>query len=338
MAVTEEIVPGTNSQVIVPGTNSKRPRLPRAVPEPATIGVCALSGRVDEVSVATGANYLRDLGHHVVVAEETTNAWRYFAGTDDERLAGFHRLLDDPSIDIILNARGGYGMSRILHRIDWSRVAASGKVFCGFSDFTAFNMAAYACANLVTFHGPMLAVDFGRGEPNSFAQQHFWMAVSNATHRIDDVPSVHDYGERRIEGRLWGGNLALLAHLAGTPYFPSIDEGILYIEDISEDPYAIERMFLQLYHAGVLGRQRAVLLGDFTDCKPNNPDRYPYSLEEMIETLRTLVPFPVLTGLPFGHIARKATLPFGAPGTLVVQPGSFSLSFSGHLQGGRVIP
>jgi len=76
------------------------------VPEPATIGVCALSGRVDEVSVATGANYLRDLGHNVVVAEETTSAWRYFAGTDDERLAGFHRLLDDPSIDLILNARG----------------------------------------------------------------------------------------------------------------------------------------------------------------------------------------------------------------------------------------
>jgi muramoyltetrapeptide carboxypeptidase len=97
-------------------------------------------------------------------------------------------------------------------------------------------------------------------------------------------------------------------------------------------------MFLQLHHAGVLGRQRAVLLGDFTDCKPNNPDRYPYSLDEMLETIRTLVPIPVLTGLPFGHIARKATLPFGAPATLVIQPDSFSLRFSGHLQGGRVIP
>ena len=316
---------------------ARTPRLPRAVPEPATIGICGLSGRVDEVALATGANYLRDLGHNVVVAEEAVHAWRYFAGTDDERLAGFHRLLDDPAIDLILAARGGYGISRLLHRIDWSKVAASGKAFCGFSDFTAFNCAAYACANLVTFHGPMLAIDFGSGEPDSFAQQHFWMAIANESHRIDDVASVHEYGERRIEGRLWGGNLSLLASLAGTPYFPQIDEGILYVEEISEEPYAMERMFLQLYHAGALGKQRALLLGDFTDCAPKNPSRYPYSLDEMVETLRTLLPFPVLTGLPFGHVPRKVTLPFGAPGTLIIRDGSFSLSFSGHLAGGRPI-
>lgn len=308
------------------------PRLPRALPEPATIGICAPSGRVDEVGVAAGANYLRELGHNVVVADETLLAWRYFAGTDEERLAGFHRLVDDPSIDLIMAARGGYGMSRLLHRIDWNRVAASGKAFCGFSDFTAFNMAAFACANLVTYHGPMLAVDFGKAEPDSFALQHFWMAVSNESHRIDDVPSEHEYGERRIEGRLWGGNLALLASLAGTPYFPAIEEGILYAEEVGEDPYAIERMFLQLYHAGSLGRQRALLLGDFVDCKPDKPGRYPYSMEEVIETLRKLLPFPVLTGLPFGHVARKMTLPFGAPGVLVLGDNKFSLQFSGHLK------
>jgi len=153
----------------------------------------------------------------VVVADETLHAWRYFAGTDDERVAGFHRLLDDPTIDMILMARGGYGLSRVLHRIDWSRVAASGKAFVGFSDFTAFNMAAYACANLVTYHGPMLTSDFAKDEPDSFAMQHFWMAVSNESHRIDDVDSPHEYGERRIEGRLWGGNLSLLANMVGTP-------------------------------------------------------------------------------------------------------------------------
>jgi muramoyltetrapeptide carboxypeptidase len=317
---------------VVTPLRGQSPRLPRAVPEPATIGVCALSGRVDEVAVASGANYLRELGHNVVVAEETVRAWRYFAGTDDERLAGFHQLLDDPSIDLVMAARGGYGVTRLLHRIDWSGVAASGKAFVGFSDFTAFNMAAYACANLVTYHGPMLAVDFGMGEPDSFAQQHFWMAIANETHRIDDVASDHGYEERRIEGRLWGGNLSLLANLAGTPYFPVIDDGILYVEEIAEEPYAIERLFLQLYHCGALGRQRALLLGDFTDCKPDNPSRYPYSMDEVVETLRNLLPYPVLTGLPFGHVARKVTLPFGAPGTLILRDGSFSLRFSGHLQ------
>jgi muramoyltetrapeptide carboxypeptidase len=307
------------------------PRLPRAVPEPATIGVCALSGRVDEASLAIGLDYLQELGHRVVVPDETLHAWRYFAGTDEERLRGFHSLLDDPAIDLVISARGGYGLTRLVHRIDWNRVATSGKAFVGFSDFTAFNMAAYACANLVTFHGPMLSVDFGKAEPDSFAQQHFWMAVTKDAHRIDDVPSEHGYGERRIEGRLWGGNLSLLANLMGTPFFPAIDDGILYVEEIAEEPYAIERMFLQLYHSGVLGRQRALLLGDFTDCAPTNPVRYPYSMEEVVETLRALLPFPVLTGLPFGHVARKVTLPFGAPGTLLTRDKSFSLRFSGHL-------
>jgi muramoyltetrapeptide carboxypeptidase len=308
------------------------PRLPRAVPEPATIGVCALSGRVDEAALASGVEYLRDLGHRVVVPDETVHAWRYFAGTDEERLRGFHALLDDQSIDLVISARGGYGISRLLHRIDWNRVAASGKAFVGFSDFTAFNMGAYACANLVTFQGPMLAVDFGKSDPDSFAEQHFWMALARESHRIEDIACEHGYDPRRVDGRLWGGNLALLSSLAGTPYFPAIEDGILYVEEIGEEPYAIERSFLHLYHTGALMRQRALLLGDFTDCKPTNTARYPYSMDEVIETLRLLLPFPVLTHLPFGHIARKATLPFGAPGTLFIREAGYSLRFSGHVQ------
>ena len=308
-------------------------RLPRPLPEPATIGVCAPSGRVDEATLTHGVAYLEDLGHRVVVAPETLHGWRYFAGTDEERLLGFHAIVDDPSVDLVIAARGGYGLTRLLPRIDWNRVAASGKAFVGFSDFTAFNMAAFACANTLTFHGPMLGVDFGRPELDSFTEQHFWMALSRPSHRIDDIEAEHGYDARRIDGTLWGGNLSLLAHLVGTPYFPAIDGGILYVEDIAEEPYAIERLFMQLYHAGVLSRQRALLLGDFADCRPTNPVRYPYSMEEVVETLRQLLPFPVLTGLPFGHIPRKVTLPFGAPGTVSIREGGYSLRFAGHLQG-----
>ena len=307
------------------------PRLPRALPEPAVIGVCAPSGRTDEAALAKGIDYLEELGNRVVVLDEALHAWRYFAGTDDERLAVFHALLDDPSIDLMMAARGGYGLSRILHRIDWNRVAASGKLFCGFSDFTAFNMAAYACANLVTMHGPMVSTDFGHGDPDAFTQQHLWLALRRDTHRIEDIACDHGYDPRRIDGPLWGGNLSMLAHLAGTAFFPAIEGGILYVEEISEEPYAIERLFLQLYHAGSLGRQRALVLGDFADCKPLNPIRYPYSMDEVIDTLRTLLPFPVLTGLPFGHVPRKVTLPFGSPGALTINEGRYSLQFSGHV-------
>lgn len=302
------------------------------MPEPGTIGVCAPSGRVDEATTAMAAAHMRVLGHRVIIPENTLHTWRYFAGTDDERLVGFHALLDDPSVDLIIAARGGYGLTRLLPRIDWNRVAGSGKAFCGFSDFTAFNMAAYACANLVTFHGPLLSVDFGKAQPDGFMERNFWMALSRDSHRIDDVTCEHEYNARRIDGPLWGGNLSLIAHLSGTPYFPAIDGGIMYVEEVSEEPYAVERHFMQLYHSGVLARQRALLLGDFSDCVPTNPIRYPYAMDEVVDTLRQLLPFPVLTDFPFGHIAGKATLPFGAPGTLTIKEGGYSVRFSGHLQ------
>ena len=307
-------------------------RLPRAVPEPATIGVCAPSGRVDESTLAHGVAYLEDLGHRVVVSPESLHTWRYFAGTDEERLHGFHAMLDDPAIDLVIAARGGYGLTRLLPRIDWNRVAASGKAFVGFSDFTAFNMAAFACANMLTFHGPMLGVDFGRPELDNFTEQHFWMALGRPSHRIDDIACEHGYEPRRIDGTLWGGNLSLLAHLAGTPYFPAIDGGILYVEEIAEEPYAVERLFMQLYHSGALSRQRALLLGDFSDCRPTNPVRYPYCMDEVVETLRQLLPFPVLTDLPFCHVPRKVTLHFFGPGTVSIREGGYSLRFAGHLQ------
>ena len=307
-------------------------RLPHALPEESVVGICAMSGRVDEALLARGVEYLEDLGHRVVVPEETLHAWRYFAGTDEERLRGFHQLVDDPDVKLVMMARGGYGLTRLLSRIDWNRVAASGKAYVGFSDFTAFNCAAYACANLLTFHGPLVTSDLGKAEADSFTEQHLWMALTRATHRIDDIGCEHGYDARRIDGPLWGGNLSLLAHLVGTPYMPSIDDGILYVEEVSEEPYAVERMFMQLYHAGILDRQRALVLGQFTDCDPTNTSRYPYSLDEVIETLRGLLPYPVLTGLPFGHVAKKVTLPFGAPGTLALHDNSYSLRFSGHLR------
>lgn len=306
----------------------REPRRPRPPASPATIGVFALSGAVDPARLAEGTARLRAAGHRVVVAEEAGRDWRYFAGTDEERLAGFHRLLDDPSIDVMLSARGGYGITRLIAAIDWARVGASGKVFSGFSDFTAFNCAALARAGLATLHGPMLAVDFGDGEPDAFMRGHF-EATLWGTQDAQTVACDHGYEPGSASGTLWGGNLSLLAHLAGTPYLPDVDGGILFVEEIAEEPYAVERLFFQLHHAGVLGRQRAILLGDFADCTPRNPARYPYAMHEVVETLRALAPCPVLEGLPFGHVARKLTLPFGMPARLALGTGDYTLSWPG---------
>ena len=303
-----------------------------------TFGVFAPSGVADQERLKRGIACLESEGHRVIVAPETYAQWRYFAGTDEQRLTAFHRLVADPGVDVMIMARGGYGWSRLLHHIDWNAVAASGKAFVGFSDFTAFSLGALAKANLATFAGPGVAIDFGSNgnepsqkEDHDFMEASFWPVISGAVHNTGPLAAPHAYPPQDIQGPLWGGNLSVLTHLVGTPYFPQVEDGILFLEEIGEQPYAIERMLFQLYHARVLEKQKAIVLADFTDCVPA-ADRYPYSMEEAIDTLRVLAPCPVLTGLPFGHVARKLTLPFGATARLVIGPGSYSLEFPARLQ------
>ena len=300
---------------------------------PLNIGVFAPSGVVDQQSLARAVAYLQGKGHRVVVAPETLNQWRYFAGSDAQRLAGFQRLLADPTIDMMIMARGGYGWSRLLHHLDWQAVAASGKAICGFSDMTAFSLGALAKGGLVTFSGPLLGIDFGNigvdpanKDDHEFMEANFWPVILGQAHSTGPFASPHNYVAQTIEGPMWGGNLSLLTHLLGTPYFPDVSGGILFLEEIDEQPYAIERMYYQLYHAGVLRKQKAIVLGNFAACEATS-GRYLYSLEEALETLRGLHTGPVLTGLPFGHVARKITLPYGGAARLNITSNSFSLEF-----------
>ena len=276
---------------------------------------------------------LANRGYRVVVAPETQMQWRYFAGTDEQRLDSFHMMLADPAIDAMMMVRGGYGWSRLLHRIDWNAVAASQKTFVGFSDFTAFNLAALAQANLITFAGPGASIDFGGAEDkpetqadHAFMEAHCWPALAGESVTAGPFKNSYAYAPSTVSGTLWGSNLSLLAHLVGTPYMPNIEGGILFLEEIGEAPYAVERMLLQLFHAGILQKQKALILADFSDCDPE-PDRFPYTMEHVVETMRELLPMPVLTGLPFGHVARKLTLPFGAVAELRILPGTFSLHY-----------
>ena len=157
-------------------------------------------------------------------------------------------------------------------------------------------------------------------------EAHCWPALAGSAVNSGPVNDSFGYPPRNIVGPLWGSNLSLLAHLVGTPYLPDIDGGILFLEEIGEAPYAVERMLLQLFHAGILQKQKAVILADFSDCTPE-ADRFPYAMSHVVETLRALLPIPVLTGLPFGHVAKKLTLPFGAIATLNIAPGLFSLGY-----------
>ena len=308
-------------------------RRPRPLPAGGTIGLFAPSGVIDVERHEKSVVHLRSVGFKVVVAEEATAHYRYFAGTDEQRLASFHQMLADPSLDAMMMIRGGYGWSRILHRIDWNLVASAQKTLVGFSDFTALNLAALAKCGLISFAGPGAAIDFGGADDpgavqadHAFMDAHCWPALRGDPVYAGPFNCEHARGEQRIEGPLWGSNLSLLAHLVGTPYLPAIEGGILFLEEIGEQPYAVERMFLQLLHAGILQKQKAIILADFSDCDPED-GRFPYSMVHVAETLRDLLPIPVLTRLPFGHVPRKLTLPFGAIGTLDIRAGEYSLAY-----------
>lgn len=311
---------------------SSRFTLPRTLPAGGTIGIFSASGAANATRVACGVAKLEALGYRCVIAPHANDSYEYFSAPDDVRLADFHHLLADPRIDMMMMSRGGYGLSRIVHRIDWQAVATCKKILCGFSDFTAFNLAALTQSNCITLAGPGVATDFGDIEKtdlqranHAFMQSHFW-PVAHGEEIIVDVSCDHPYAGQSIKGAIWGSNLSLLCDLGGSPFIPNMTGGILFIEEIGEKPYVVERMFLQLFHAGILSQQQAIVLGEFTDCEPAL-DRYPYSMVQVINTLRALLPIPILTALPFGHVARKLTIPYGADATLDIVDGGYRLSY-----------
>lgn len=249
-----------------------------------------------------------------------------FGATDDERIAQLYAAANAPDIDIVLALRGGYGLSRLLPSLDFAQLAASGKLFVGHSDFTVLQMGLLQQGG-ISFAGPMLCDDFVRDEPSMFTLADFWQCLTQPTHTVAGEGEGNP--DCDVEGQLWGGNLAMLTHLAGSPWLPQIDGGILFVEDISEHPYRVERMMLQLLHVGVLQKQRAILFGDFSGYRLSDYDNG-YDFAQMVDYLRARLQTPLLTGLPFGHVRDKATFAVGAQAHLRASGGRFTLQMRGY--------
>jgi muramoyltetrapeptide carboxypeptidase len=275
------------------------------------------------------ARRLRGLGFEVHIDEAATARHQRFGGDDTTRLAALHRVAAHaPSI--AMATRGGYGLTRLLDRIDWKRIARSveaGTRWIGHSDLTVLQLGLLAHAGARSWAGPMACYDFGRS-----AEEHGEKAVDP----VDEVTrdcfveamdgSLEAVGFRTdagfdgldVKGTLWGGNLCMVTSLLGTPHWPRVKGGVLFVEDVNEHPYRVERMLLQLGQAGVLDAQKAVLLGAFSEWRKSPLDRG-YTLKGAIETVRATTRTPILTGLPFGHVPTKVCLPVGAKVTLAVQ-------------------
>lgn len=292
------------------------------------IAIVAPAGCIGDVALLErGIARLRAQGYIVHNYYEQELRDTRFGGTDEARLAQLHAAARDPEVQIIMALRGGYGVSRLLPRIDFELLAASGKIIVGFSDLTALHMGLMARTGALSYAGPMLAVDFGIENVEQFTIDNFWQCLAGPTHTIEACAEGNPVLDLR--GTVWGGNLAMVNAMLGTPYFPQIDGGILWFEDVGEHPYRVERMLLQLMQSGVLARQQAVVLGDFSGYALANND-FGYDFAAMLGYLRESLPVPVLTGLPFGHIARRVTIPFGAQGHLVSNTAGFTLKLSDY--------
>lgn len=289
----------------------------------------------NRAAITRGIKRLVALGHEVELDPSATSVDQRFAGDDDTRLAAIHRAAASGA-DVAMITRGGYGLSRLLDRIDYKKVAKAideGTQFIGLSDFTAMQAAVLAKTGAPTWAGPALEADFGALEaPDDITQACFedfllgqgegagWRLPKNAMNLIADSASHERPGCQLSLNNavLWGGNLAMLASLAGTPYMPAIKKGILFLEDIGEHPYRVERMLIQLLHAGVLQQQQAIVFGQFTDYQLVRHDRG-FKLRTVLTWLQARIKAPILTGLPFGHGKTKVVLPIGRKVRMVVE-------------------
>lgn len=289
----------------------------------------------DKAAFRRGLKRLQAQGHSVEVDEAALASHMRFAGDDATRIAAIARAAASGA-DVAMISRGGYGLTRILPHLPYKAIGKAidkGTQFVGLSDFTAFNQAVMAQTGRITWQGPALGEDFGsEPEPDDIMQACFddvWMEQGEGTGW--QLPKAE--ADRRVRvnnATLWGGNLTVLTSLLGTPYFPPVTGGVLFLEDVGEHPYRVERMLTQLLHAGVLARQKAVIFGQFTQFKLVPAHDKGFKLATVVDGLRRQIKTPVLTGLPFGHVPTKVLLPVGARVDLVTE-GRDALMVWGHI-------
>ena len=289
----------------------------------------------DKAAFRRGVKRLQALGHEVEVDEAALASQMRFAGDDATRIAAIARAAASGA-DVALISRGGYGLTRILPGLPYKAIAKAidgGTQFVGLSDFTAFNQAVLAKTGRITWQGPALGEDLGtEAEPDDIMLACFDDLLAEQGEGAGwQRPLAEASLQARVkDGVLWGGNLSVLVSLLGTPFFPQIDKGVLFLEDVGEHPYRIERMLTQLLHAGVLAKQKAVVLGQFTNFKLVPAHDKGFKLATVVDWLRSQIKAPVLTGLPFGHVPTKVLLPVGAKVDLVTE-GRDALMVWGHI-------
>jgi muramoyltetrapeptide carboxypeptidase len=285
---------------------------------------------------ARGVQYLCDRGYRVAEGDHVFKEYGYLAGSDQERSDDLNAMLSAPEIRAIICSRGGYGTPRLLDKIDYRAVKKNPKILVGYSDITCLQLALYAKTGLISFSGPMVAVEMGKGiQP--LTEKYFWPLLTSVkpVRMKAAIPELQPVYYRRgiAEGRLLGGCLSLIAPLLGTEYQPDFSEAILILEDIGEEAYNIDRYLVQLKYAGILRQIKGLVLGQFLDVVDPEKSSPTLTLDEVIREYTSDLKIPIIANFPYGHNDVKYTLPIGCRVRLDAQRGALIMLESGVRNG-----
>jgi len=281
---------------------------PKKLKKGDTIGIVALSGAIEsKENIIRAKKYFEDKGYKVIFAENIFDKNRYLAGSDEKKVEELHKFFKNPKINAILCARGGYGNIRLLDKIDWDLIKNNPKIFAGYSDTTALELMMYKKTGLITFYAPMAQSDMGIENVSKLVEKGFFDALMKNKLEIEPCKrKTKTYFEGKCEGTLWGGNLLTIATLCGQDFIPD-EKFILFIEEVKEDTYHIDRLMYQLLNIEKFRKNLAgIIMGDFLDIE--NKKHFDELFFEIGEKLK----IPILSGFKFGHAREKLTLPNGA--------------------------
>ncbi len=297
---------------------------PSSLKKGDTIGVCAPAGGIkSNAEIADFKKVLNDLGYSVVFSKNIDKNTGYFSATDQERAEDFMDLIQLENVKAIFFIRGGWGCARILEHLDFQLIRMNPKIIMGFSDPTALLNAISVKTGLITFHGPGGNSTWNDYSLNYINQLLVEGKVVNYHNQKSDLPIV-TYQKGTVQGELFGGNLSVLSTMIGSDYLPDWKGKILFLEDVAEEPYRIDRMLTHLKLSGVFDQLAGLILGTFRKCIAEEPN-YSFTLEEVFEQHFKDAKFPVFYGAQIGHTMNKFTIPIGAKVEMNADEGTFRL-------------
>jgi len=313
-------------------SSSANPLLPIALLRGQTVGIISPSAAsADRMEYTFAKEAMEAMGLKVKVGSNFKNRFGHLAGTDEERAADFNAMFADPEVKAIICLRGGSGAARILPLIDYEQVKANPKPLLGYSDITALHCALYSQTGLISFHGPNGSGSWNSFHANQFQQLFFdqkLLSFKNEVTKGDDLVAkgnrIQTLTKGTVEGKILGGNLTVLTALSGTPYYPDFQDAILFIEDVGEDPYRIDRMMSTLKLNGTLGKIKGFVFGQCSDCKPGS-GYGAFTVDQIMDQYIIPLGIPAYFGAMIGHISKQFIIPVGARVRLNADQGSITL-------------